>query len=255
MGRNLFLAVALALVVAAPALAAPPAEQKGVSASFTYSPPTPFAGDVVVFSSNAVATGTNNRVVLEQWDLDADGSFDDDAGRTAALSFPAAGAYAVSLRAFDRDSNSDVTSQTVTVSDRPLSPPPPAPPPAPPSVISPFPVVRLSGTISARGTRVRRFTVDAPPSVTIAILCRGRGCPLRRQTRSAPVSAEAASVTWLRRFRHRLLRVGVVLKVFVTRPGSIGKYTRFRIRRGRLPARLDRCVMSSTTEPVPCPAP
>jgi hypothetical protein len=51
----------------------------------------------------------------------------------------------------------------------------------------------------------------------------------------------------------RLLRPGVRIEVFVTKANVIGKYTRFRIRRGKPPARVDRCVRPGSSRPVRCP--
>jgi hypothetical protein len=46
----------------------------------------------------------------------------------------------------------------------------------------------------------------------------------------------------------------VVIQVFVSRPGSIGKHTRFGIRRRKSPTRRDRCLLPGSTIPTPCPA-
>jgi hypothetical protein len=246
MKRILLPGVACALIAAAPAIAA---SGYGVNASFTYAPPAPLVNQVVAFTSTSVATGQDNRVGLEAWDLDGDGAFNDDFGTTAARSFPTAGAYTVGLRVSDRHGHSADASAVVTVSN----PPPPAPP-----TLKPFPVVRLLGTISRRGTRVRRLSIYAPAGASVDVRCRGRGCPFRARTRSASLAAasplHALRVVRVRRFRHRLLRAGVVLKVIVSKPGTIGKYTRFRIQRGRPPLRQDRCVMPSSTVPVRCPS-
>ena len=46
----------------------------------------------------------------------------------------------------------------------------------------------------------------------------------------------------------------VIVRVFVTKPGTIGKYTRIRIRGGKPPARADRCLPPSSWTPMKCPA-
>ncbi len=58
------------------------------------------------------------------------------------------------------------------------------------------------------------------------------------------------------RFRElqRTLRNGVRIEIFVTAPRTYGKYTRFVIRSGRPPARIDRCVLNKTAKPIACPA-
>jgi hypothetical protein len=50
---------------------------------------------------------------------------------------------------------------------------------------------------------------------------------------------------------HRAFRAGTVLEVFVTQPGTYGKYTRFVIRRKREPKRVDRCLIGG--RPSRCP--
>ena len=57
----------------------------------------------------------------------------------------------------------------------------------------------------------------------------------------------------MRRFAHRVLRPGAVLQIRVTKAGTIGKYTRLRIRRGRPPNRIDRCLVPGGKRPVHCP--
>jgi hypothetical protein len=44
-----------------------------------------------------------------------------------------------------------------------------------------------------------------------------------------------------------------MIRVFVVRQGAIGKYTRLRIRKGKPPARVDRCVTSVNQKPFACP--
>jgi hypothetical protein len=56
-----------------------------------------------------------------------------------------------------------------------------------------------------------------------------------------------------RRFE-RSLRVGVTLEILVSKPGEIGKYTRFAIRRGKLPERVDMCLDSTGVKPLVCPS-
>ena len=113
-----------------------------------------------------------------------------------------------------------------------------------PTVMSPFPVVRLKGSLTARGAAIELLSVSAPRAATVRVRCSGRGCPAR-------VPARRGSVR-VRELR-RTLRAGVVLEVFVTQLRRYGKYTRFEIQKGRPPRRTDRCVLSGSTRPVRCP--
>ena len=117
-----------------------------------------------------------------------------------------------------------------------------------PELLSPFPVVRLSGSFGASALRVERLAVRAPDGVSVRLACRGRDCPYRRKT----VVPEDSPL----RFRRleRRLRAGTVIELFVTKPATIGKYTRFRVRRGRAPARVDACLLPGSSKPRPCPS-
>lgn len=143
----------------------------------------------------------------------------------------------------------------------PTGPPPPAPfdPPANPVIapppaggvatpmLRPFPVVRIRGWLTRVGARVTLLTVRAPRGVQIAARCRGRSCPVRRVARTASVTR-----TRLRPLQ-RGLRAGTRLDITVRKTGYIGKWTTIVIRRGRPPARADRCVYPGARRPAPCP--
>jgi len=98
--------------------------------------------------------------------------------------------------------------------------------------------VRLRGRILTSGIRVDRLTVQAPAGSHITIMCHGprRSCPRAKSTRLTT----GPSVRF-RRFERRL-RPRTVLRIFVTKSGFVGKYTRFKIRRHSAPARSDGCA-------------
>jgi hypothetical protein len=54
-----------------------------------------------------------------------------------------------------------------------------------------------------------------------------------------------------RRFE-RTLPAGTILELFVRQTGKIGKYTRFRIRAGKAPSRIDRCLVPGRARPARC---
>lgn len=112
-----------------------------------------------------------------------------------------------------------------------------------PSLLTPFPVVRLRGRILESGVRVTLLSVTAPYDAKITIRCRGPlgSCPRATYTRVA-----ARPTTRIRAFERRM-RAGTVLRVFVTRNGFVGKYTRFTIRRRGAPARTDACAQPNVT--------
>ena len=118
----------------------------------------------------------------------------------------------------------------------------PPPPPRGPNVLDPFPVVRIAGWLTRGGAKIRVLSVRAPGGSFALASCRGRNCP-RRSTHSS-VAARAGRLTGRIRFRslQRSYPAGVVLRVFVTKAGMVGKYTRFTIRRGLAPERRDLCM-------------
>ncbi|MDA0174145.1 PKD domain-containing protein [Solirubrobacter taibaiensis] len=85
--RILIAACALLLLVTASASA-----QQPLTASFTFAPAQPVAGQNVTFTSTS--TGLPDATV---WDLDNDGTYDDGSGTTARRAFPA-GAHMVRLK-------------------------------------------------------------------------------------------------------------------------------------------------------------
>jgi hypothetical protein len=50
----------------------------------------------------------------------------------------------------------------------------------------------------------------------------------------------------------RRLRAGVQLVITVTKSTQIGKYVLFRVRAGRPPTRIDRCLLPGSSRPRRC---
>ena len=207
-------------------------------AAFTYMPAAPVTGDNIALTS--ISADPDGPIVSLQWDLNGDGAFTDASGPTASVSFPVAGVHPVALAVTDRDGATTVALQNITVRE---------PPPEP---ISPFPVVSMLAAIGSRGTTVRELVVRAPAGARIRVRCRGRGCPFRSYVRPAGARARAARMVRIHRFRQALLRPGAVIEILVTKRGAVGKYTRFEIRDGRPPRRIDRCLRPGSKRPVRC---
>lgn len=132
----------------------------------------------------------------------------------------------------------------------PQSPPqgPPTSPPAAP-LLSPFPVVAIAGRITRRGARFTKLVVRGPRGARVRLRCSGGGCPQRTGRRTIG----RRGFVRLRRFQ-TVLRHGTVLEVRVTKPGHVGKFASFRIRRRKPPLRTDLCVQPGARTPAPCPA-
>jgi hypothetical protein len=136
----------------------------------------------------------------------------------------------------DSSGATTVASQTVAVAERP------------PTLLQPFPIVQLTTKRTRRGVRVLRLGVKAPPGSRVAVHCHGRGCGVRHQVRLVQTPGELRFAAFERR-----MRPGVVLEVRVSASEKIGKYTRFRLRRAKPPARTDLCLQPGQAAPSACP--
>jgi hypothetical protein len=156
----------------------------------------------------------------------------------------ALGQHTFAVRAVDEAGNRDNSPATRTWTVVP-APTPPATAASGPNLINPFPVIRIAGTITKRGVRLRLFLVNAPAGSKVSTRCRGKGCPFSKKSR-------AARALRLRTVEKKFYPAGVRIEVFVTKPGMIGKYTRFKVRKGKAPVRTDRCLPPGSLKPVRC---
>jgi hypothetical protein len=203
-------------------------------ASFSFTPSTPLADDVVNFA--AAASDPDGSVATIGWDLNGDGVFTDATGPVASRAFAAPGAYTVAMAVTDSSGATTVASGAVAVAPRP------------PTMLQPFPIVRLTTRGTRRGARVLRLGVVAPSGSRVTVRCSGRGCGTTDQVRVVRTPPRPLRFP---AFEHRM-RAGVVLEVRVTAPGTIGKYTRFRLRRAEPPNRVDLCLPPGQPAPAPC---
>jgi PKD repeat protein len=252
------------------------------TAAISFAPAAPLVGqEVTLTSSSADADGT---VARQDWDLDGDGDFADDAteGATAKVRFATGGLHVVGLRVTDDRGGATTATQTIDVkapvqaprSDTPARPgqtfdtstpvgsvPPVVPvvdpvvqPVAPLRWLDPFPTVRVRGRTTRTGVRLSLFSVRGPADSIVTLRCKGRSCPAK--SLKAKIKGRKGAATGTARIRRieRSLRRGTILQVYVAKPGLVGKYTKFTIRSIALPIRKDRCLMPDSTRPVRCPA-
>lgn len=214
------------------------------AASFTWSPSDPAAGESVVLASTS--TDLVSPIAAFAWDLagTGDGAFT-AGGPVVSTSFATPGDHVVRLRVTAADGLASVATETIPVAATPLV------------LMQPFPVVRIAGSESSSGARISLLTVQAPVGTRVRVTCRGRHCPSRSESRVVVASrgkGRAGTVVLTFARFERSLQAGVVLQVRVSKPGEIGKYTSFAIRRGGLPVRVDACVEPVDPKPIPCPA-
>ena len=233
---NLGVSNTTTFVVGNPAPAA--ALVQGPAASFTWFPTAPHTGERISLASSSIDAASP--ITALAWDLAGTGAFA-AGGQTISASFSAPGNHVVRLRATDANGRSSVASETIAV----------APPPV--ELMRPFPVVRIVTTRTASGVKLTLLAVQAPVGARISVSCEGPGCPAKSQSRVAASGKVGAAAVEFRRFE-RFLRAGVILKIRVSKPGEIGKYTRFTILRGRLSARVDTCLGPAGVKPMVCPS-
>jgi PKD repeat protein len=237
-----------------PALPPPPPNQPPIAA-FAGLPGSPLVGEEVTFVS--YSEDRDGHITEHAWDLNGDGNFDDATGPLVTRRFSVPGARAVTLRVTDDQGAASTLSLTISVREQPpagatgASPPPVRQPivgpTLPPRMLSPFPIVRLVGSVTEAGTEIHLLSVRAPKGAQVLVRCLGRGCPVKHVKKVVgrrPVTFGALK---------RLMPAGVVLEVLVQRGDSIGKYTRFRLRWNRRSQRADGCLWPGTTRMAPCP--
>jgi len=118
-----------------------------------------------------------------------------------------------------------------------------------PDLLRPFPVVVLTGRERGRTTAVTGFTVRGPRGALVAARCSGRGCAFR-SARKRIGSAKRVRL----RSAEGVYSAGNAIEVRVTAQGRVGKFTRIRIRRDRVPARTDSCLTPGAQRPSRCPS-
>jgi hypothetical protein len=231
----------VAFTVAPPPVIAPvvvPAPAPPV-ASFKWFPSAPKTGEPVsLVSTSSDAAGP---VTGFAWALTSNGSFQ-GAGAVLTTSFSTPGGHVVRLRVSNVYGLSSVATETINVAS------------ARASLMQPFPVVRIAGTETASGLKLRLLKVQQTPAgARITVRCKGRGCPIKSARRVAVSNKRGIAPVEFRVFE-RSLRFGVTLEIRVSKPGEIGKYTRFAIRRGKLPERVDMCLDTAGVKPLVCPS-
>jgi hypothetical protein len=228
-------------VTAPPPAAAP--SPSPPTASFTWVPASPRVGDSVSLVSNS--TDASSTIGAFAWDLSGSGQFA-PGGSVMTTSFATVGAHVVRLRATDANGLSGVASRTIVVG------------PATAKLMQPFPIVRIAGSETGNGVKVRLLTVQTPLLTRVVVSCTGPGCKTKSESRMATASAKskvkAGAVTLAFKRFERTLRAGVVLQIRVTKAGQIGKFTSFKIRRHKLPVRSDSCLRPASSTPTSCPA-
>ena len=205
-------------------------------AGFIYQPSTPKTGQRIALSSTSSDPDGTLPPSAYAWDLDGDRAFDDATGETVRTKFAKPGTHRVRLQVTDADGAFDQAARTIEVEPRA------------PELMRPFPRVRLSGAITTNGnTEIDLLAVRGPKGAKAEVRCDGADCPFDRRTRK--LSKRRVEFPEIR----GRLEPGIVIRVSVTEPGKIGKFTRFKLREGKVPKREDRCLAPGKRRPIDCP--
>lgn len=211
-------------------------------ASFVWSPQLPQIGDPVTLTSTSSARGSP--IVSYAWDFSDNGPFGAflPGAPVASVSYGTPGSHVVRLRVRAADGLTSVAAETMTMTPLPASA----------GVLYPFPTVRIVGRDSRSRVRITRLAVRAPIGALITVTCGHARCPASRVRRTAP--SKSGRLTWVRfRAFEGVLAAGAVLEVRVWQAGKIGAYTRFHVRRRKLPVRMDSCLDLAGVKPIACP--
>ena len=98
--------------------------------------------------------------------------------------------------------------------------------------------VSLKAQPTATGVMLLGLTVTAQHGARVRVKC-SRGCPTQAKT---------ASAVAFPKLKGRQLSAGATVAIFVTRPGAIGTYVRYRISRGNF-TKITRCLKPGSNTP------
>ena len=171
----------------------------------------------------------------------------------AAIDTASVGDKTFSVDAIDRAGNTATVSHAYKVV---------AAPAARPAVVAAPPPGRINVTIAFDGTRNAKsstFTLlqlkGAPSGASVDVVCSGKACPKRKGKATRLTKPNAPSTLSLKPWLKKPLRVGTVLKVTVTKPGSFGMVKTFKVRANQRPLITTTCLEpNSKTSRTSCTA-
>ena len=209
-------------------------------ASFVWFPAFPRVGESISLVSTS--TDLTSPITGYAWDLADNGPFGvfNAGGPVTTTTFATPASHQARLRVTAADHLSSIAVETIRMGT-----------PAP-GVLLPFPLVRIVGNDFHSRVRLRLLAVQAPARSSITVSCRGRSCPARSLRRIAASLPGRLMWTRFRQFE-RFLSARLTLEIRVSRASEIGAYTRFVVRRLKLPLRVDSCLDPAGIRPIACP--
>jgi PKD repeat protein len=181
-------------------------------ASFTVAPAKPKEGREVTFASTS--GDPDGALSKQEWDLDNDGTFE-RTGAVVSTTKLKAGTRTVNLRVTDAKGAQVAASKPVQVAKRDLKPP---------ANID----TAILSSLKRGGIAVLDFTVTVPKSTSVAVTCKGSGCPRGTFRKKARKKKAALGFPQL---EDRRLGGGAKINVIFKRPGYITGWDTITIRR------------------------
>jgi hypothetical protein len=140
-------------------------------------------------------------------------------------------------------------SATPTPSVTPFQQNPPPPKSPAPSLMKPFPTIRTAGNFNRERTLFTHVKVTGPAGARIE----GRCTRVARKCHTNLTISKKRRAVRLKRLQRRF-KPKTVIRIRVTAPGVYGKYVVMKVRKGKPPTRIDRCVKPGTRKAVNCPS-
>jgi hypothetical protein len=97
----------------------------------------------------------------------------------------------------------------------------------------------------------RLLITSASRGTTAELRCKGRHCPFKRRSKTAPAGGRINLLRTIRRYRSRF-RAGQTLELRVTAPDKIGKVIRYPLKRGDTPVSRTLCLAPGAKSPTRC---
>jgi PKD domain-containing protein len=201
-------------------------------ASFTVAPSKPAEGKEVTFASTS--GDPDGPLVKQEWDLNNDGKFEKTGAVTSTTKLKK-GPRKIALRVTDSKGAQATSTQVITVKAPVLR--------NPQDVGSTLSYLRHSWGVAVVG-----FTIKTPAQTSVAVSCKGHGCPhgtFHKRTRKKAATLVFSKLTGN-------LRAGAKVNIVFTRTGRITGWDVYTVGRGKTSLR-EGCKPSGAKKQKRCP--
>jgi hypothetical protein len=201
-------------------------------ASFTVSPTKPVEGRSVTLASTS--SDPDGALAKQEWDFNNDGRYD-RAGAVVSTSSLKKGTRPIKLRVTDAKGAVATTTVPVKVAAKPLR--------NPQNVVSSVSYQRRSWGIVVVG-----FSLKTPAKTSVAVTCKGRGCPrgtFRKRTRTKSATLSFPQLAGG-------LRAGAKINIVFTKPGRLTGWDVITVKPGKTALR-EGCKIGRAKKQKRCP--